>query len=77
METIKESKQEMEPCRTCGMELRDYFAAKAINAHLMVNLESNHTGPEHIERIAEGCYFVADAMLKQRAKPSTPKEGGK
>jgi len=48
-----------------GMTLRDYFAAKAMQANLSVprtsTLEENH-----IKSIAKTSYQIADAMLKQR-----------
>ena len=56
-----------------GMTLRDYFAAKGLEA-LMVNvtseLQSKHFSIEkslEIKRLyAEMCYAMADAMLKAR-----------
>lgn len=44
-----------------GMELRDYFAAKALGAmgHFYINAVDNLT-------IAQKCYGMADAMLKAR-----------
>ena len=48
-----------------GMTLRDYFAAKAMQAF------TTHVGwkvtQELFEEIAEGAYRQADAMLKARA----------
>jgi len=45
-----------------GMTLRDYFAGKAMNAAL-----STPTQQEiGIERMANSCYEIADAMLKAR-----------
>ena len=45
-----------------GMELRDYFAAKA-----MQGLVTTVKGEEwHAEETAEIAYFVADAMMKAR-----------
>ena len=47
-----------------GMTLRDYFAAKAMQAF------SNEVGwasdQEWFDQIAEGAYRMADAMLKAR-----------
>ena len=56
-----------------GMSMRDYFAAKGLEA-LMVNvtseLQSKHFSIEkslEIKRLyAEMCYAMADAMLKAR-----------
>lgn len=48
-----------------GMTLRDYFAAKALQA---TDLEqyANVYGNEWAERVAKDSYLMADAMLKQR-----------
>lgn len=48
-----------------GMTLRDYFAAKAIDA-----VGYNKTLPykDRIEDVAKKCYEIADAMLKERMK---------
>lgn len=43
-----------------GLDLRDYFAAKAIS-------EMNWF-PNMIEECAEKCYSIADAMLRARSK---------
>lgn len=45
-----------------GMELRDYFAAKAMQAYLA------HDGADHVNEIgvARWAYEMADAMLKAR-----------
>ena len=48
-----------------GMTLRDYFAAKALNAFL-VNNETNHFGAK--SQLAGECYEMADEMLKERNK---------
>lgn len=44
-----------------GMDLRDYFAAKALNGLINYSPE-----PEEHKLIAELCYQLADAMLKAR-----------
>jgi hypothetical protein len=46
-----------------GMSLRDYFAAKALQARL--TLKDGRTRDE----IVEDAYGDADAMLAERAKP--------
>ena len=47
-----------------GLDLRDYFAAKA-----MTVLLQGYTRPEHFFDItAEKAYMMADAMLKERNK---------
>ena len=53
---------EYEPCG--GMTLRDYFAAKAMQAHL------THDGSDDVNEIgvAKWAYEMADAMLKARQK---------
>ena len=46
-----------------GMTLRDYFAAKAMQAMVATDIEC---GPEQVPIIAESAYILADAMLKAR-----------
>jgi hypothetical protein len=46
-----------------GMTLRDYFAAKAMQA-----MFTERTTPNHLEMIAKAAYVVANAMLEERAK---------
>ncbi len=49
-----------------GMTLRDYFAAKAMQALIIANGPAPQGGwPTYAERTA---YLVADAMLKAREK---------
>ena len=56
-----------------GMSLRDYFAAKAMQG-LLANTESCFTpskdekeaGITWAEKLANECYEIADAMLKDR-----------
>lgn len=43
-----------------GMTLRDYFAAKAMQAHLMTHADTA------TEKIVTWSYEVADAMLRAR-----------
>jgi len=45
-----------------GMSLRDYFAAKVLSG----KLSTEYIGYSSSEQIAEHCYELADAMLKQR-----------
>lgn len=56
-----------------GMDLRDYFAAKAMQAHITANFQAlaaqyaNY--PDVINRtIAKAAYETADAMLKARGQ---------
>lgn len=51
---------------SCGMSLRDYFAAKALSGLLVENLEPD------INRLAEAAYDLADAMLRARVR--SPKD---
>jgi hypothetical protein len=46
---------------THGMTLRDYFAAKAMQAILS---DQNYSSPD--DKLAEASYWIADAMLKAR-----------
>ena len=51
-----------------GMTLRDYFAAKAMQAHL--SMPETHTAistnKTTFQNVCSGCYAWADAMLKAR-----------
>lgn len=47
-----------------GMTLRDYFAAKAMQAYLALDAELSWPLAVH----ADSAYKVADAMLQERAK---------
>ena len=53
-----------------GMTLRDYFAAKAMQAVLLkwppVLTEDQDAIRRDTEEIARGAYAMADAMLKER-----------
>lgn len=50
-----------------GMSLRDYFAAKAMNAIVSaVTAAGAARTPEDAQVIASASYLVADAMLKAR-----------
>ena len=50
------------PCeQSDGMNLRDYFAAKALNGLINYSPE-----PEEHKLIAELCYQLADAMMEAR-----------
>ena len=50
-----------------GMTLRDYFAAKALPSVIDTFAFGNSDPTDYAEGIAEGCYEIADAMLKARA----------
>jgi hypothetical protein len=47
-----------------GMELRDYFAAKALQG-LLTTVKDEQWLPQEV---AEVCYEVADSMMKAREK---------
>jgi hypothetical protein len=56
-----------------GMTLRDYFAAKAMQSHIVTNFESlckrvGTDAKEVNQTIAAWSYRMADAMLNARAK---------
>lgn len=52
--------------RECGMSLRDYFAAKAMQGMLSANGDSNGFLEYEEETVAANSYKLADAMLKAR-----------
>jgi hypothetical protein len=52
---------------TAGMTLRDYFAAKAMQA-LTLRLASKEGLIVFDDAVAESAYLMADAMLKAREK---------
>jgi len=47
----------------CGMTLRDYFAANALQG--MIAADYN-LAPEYVPSIAASAYLLADAMMKAR-----------
>ena len=53
-----------------GMDLRDYFAAKAMQADISNYTDSHQFGKDFwtTENVAERAYNMADAMIKARAK---------
>ena len=57
-----------------GMTLRDYFAAKAMQAllhpsHFIVLSEMTPKGGSHVAAVAREAYWTADAMLAARGQP--------
>ena len=52
----------------CGMTLRDYFAAKAMQGFVMDDAlhKEASTAKEWLKSIADASYEMADAMLKAR-----------
>jgi len=52
-----------------GMTLRDYFAAKAMQAELLAAMQNGiKFKDDDMQKIAASSYYVADAMLAERAK---------
>lgn len=51
-----------------GMTLRDYFAAKAMQALIASRRVENESGHYDEDRVAESSYNMADAMLAEREK---------
>jgi hypothetical protein len=52
-----------------GMTLRDYFAAKALDALILKDhKEHEHRGARGVPVLAKFAYEYADAMLTERAK---------
>lgn len=49
-----------------GMSLRDYFAAKAMQALLQGDAHIEGEGEEVLEHVARFSYMVADSMMKAR-----------
>ncbi len=49
-----------------GMMLRDYFAAKALPT--LINLCQDGDGSWSGDNVAQNAYWLADAMLAERAK---------
>ncbi len=47
-----------------GMTLRDYFAAKAMQA--MIGMISTHSTSLEVERIPQSAYSYADDMMEER-----------
>ena len=48
-----------------GMDLRDYFAAKAMQG-MLTNQPIRNDVMLHGDSLSEACYQVADAMMKAR-----------
>ena len=49
--------------RSEGMDLRDYFAARALQGFIKEEFRQ----PTY-EQVAQACYELADAMMKEREK---------
>jgi len=50
-----------------GMSLRDYFAAKAMNAFVSNHETINHPS-YNVDGMAKASYEIADAMITERSK---------
>lgn len=50
-----------------GMSLRDWFAGMVLAGHWVGRFPDDINTPT-VERMAEACYKLADAMLKEREK---------
>jgi coenzyme F420-reducing hydrogenase gamma subunit len=49
-----------------GMPLRDYFAAKAMQSMIVIDIDSVTDIDAEINGIPETAYMIADAMMKYR-----------
>lgn len=54
---------------TSGMTLRDYFAAKAMQGYI----SREPINPAEVSSFADAMYFIADAMIVERAKHGVSK----
>ena len=54
--------------QTRGLTLRDYFAAKAMQATIGILFDSNESKEDIAKRVAKGAYLFADAMLEARTQ---------
>jgi hypothetical protein len=54
--------------RSEGMDLRDYFAAKAMQS-ILVGIDC---GPDDIKNVVESAYVLADAMMEARKVSTAP-----
>lgn len=59
---------EDEETNSHGMTLRDYFAAKSMQAVITDSMNHNDGGAVYYTEVAEISYEMADAMLKARSK---------
>jgi hypothetical protein len=54
--------------RSEGMCLRDYFAAKAMQAAVTACAHDSHEGLSYCDHVAKVSYEMADSMLKARSQ---------
>jgi hypothetical protein len=52
--------------RSEGMDLRDYFAAKAMQKREWIYYYGENETKESLKKDADACYAIADAMMKAR-----------
>jgi hypothetical protein len=64
--TLNWVKQHGQPPNEEGMELRDYFAAKAMQALLKRYYAHEIFEQEYTKDVYKASYFVADEMMKAR-----------
>ncbi|MEX3933320.1 hypothetical protein AB4Y32_16205 [Paraburkholderia phymatum] len=58
------------PYINLGVTVRDYFAAKAMQAIVSATVEADGSMTAHaVDCATDGAYFIADAMLRAREKP--------
>jgi len=60
------------PTENCGMSLRDYFAAKAMQG---LSSDTTYSGDCWIQRLVTDSYLVADAMIAERDKKALEQYG--
>ena len=51
-----------------GMDLRDYFAAKAMQKREWIYYYGENETKESLKKDADACYAIADAMMKARSE---------
>jgi hypothetical protein len=56
------------PNMNTGMTLRDYFAAKAMQAFCSTLGDVSYNSPPHWNVLASDAYVMADAMMKARGE---------
>jgi len=66
IENTRDNYGNVHPIQHGGMELRDYFAAKAMAANVVAYSQATGNSPSDVA-IAEWSYHLADAMLEARS----------
>lgn len=62
----------MNPISHGGMDLRDYFAAKAMAVFVSEDTQKNYPEQWGMQRIAEVAYEMADVMMEVRSSNDAP-----